>query len=491
MSNDLIMPKKVITPYDDQMELIDAVIEKMHQGYKSILMQSATGSGKSVMASYMLHRAIGKGRRCWFTVPRRNLIKQMHSTFDDFEVPHSYIAAGMPLNPSTSAYICGTDTLWRRIKEGKFMPANHILTAEERRLGKMNAPHIIFVDETHYGGNGLDLIIKWAQENGIWIIGLSATPWLLSGKGLHCWYDVMVCGKQIRWLIDNNRLSDYRPFEPSSVDLTMVKTVNGDYSKRELNEKMMHEQYLVGDAAKHYKDNCFGHLGIAYCTSIEHSKMTAQIFNDNGVAAAHIDGETPEAERRQIIRAYGNRELLYLTNCELLTFGFDLASQVGFDVTIEAMSDLRPTKSLALQMQKWGRVLRKKPHPALIFDHSGNFEEHGMPCEHRDWTLEDRVKLRGGSEERAIPAKLCPECFFSHPPRLDCPNCGYEYPVESRQLFEVKGELEEIDKNRARKKKRMEVGQAKTLADLRQIREERGYQSEWVWKIAKAKGIKE
>lgn len=475
MSEDeLFLPKQTITLYDDQQELVDAVIAKMHQGYKRILMQSATGSGKSVMAAYMLHRAMSKGSKCWFTVPRKNLIRQMHGTFNNFDIPHSYIAAGMPLNPHSPAHICGTDTLWRRIRDGLVKP-----------------PKILFVDETHYGGNGLDMIIEWASKNGCWIIGLSATPWLLSGKGLNCWYDTMVVGKQIRWLIDNKRLSDYRPFAPTHIDLSMIKMSNGEYSKRELSEKMEQNQYIVGDAVKHYKENCMGDLGIAYCTSIKHSEMTADIFRANGVPAMHIDGETPDADRRRIIRAYANRELLYLTNCELLTFGFDLASQVGFDVTIEAMSDLRPTKSLALQMQKWGRVLRMKEKPACIYDHANNFDEHGMPCEFRDWTLDDRIKTRGGSEERAIPVKLCPECFFSHPPRLDCPNCGYEYPVESRELFEVAGELEEIEKNKERKVKRMEVGMAKTLDDLRQIREERGYKPDWVWKMAKAKGIKE
>lgn len=459
--------------YPDQQELVDAVAAEMHNGHRAILMQAATGAGKSVMASAILARARAKNKRVWFDVPRRNLIKQMHGTFNHFQIDHSYIAAGMPLNPYALAHITSTDTLRRRLKDIK-------------------APDLAVIDETHYGGSGRDAIIEWLKEQGTWIIGLSATPWLLSGQGLGCWYDKMVCGKSIRWLIDNGRLADYRPFAPSRVDLSRVRTSNGDYVQRDLKEKMEHDSVLIGDAAQHYKDHAFGRLGIAYCTSVNHSKMTAEMFNNAGIPAAHLDGETPEHEKNQIIRAYANRQLLYLTNCELLTFGFDLASQVGRDVTIEVMSDLRPTMSLALQMQKWGRVLRKKDQPALIFDHANNFEEHGLPCDDRHWTLQDRVKSRGGMQSpRAVPVKLCPECYFAHPPALECPSCGYVYPIESRELFEVEGELAEIEKRREQREKRMEVGRAKTLADLRQIREERGYKPEWVFKMAKAKGIKE
>ena len=46
---------KEITPFPDQFDLINGVRNSMRR-HKSVLMQSATGTGKTVMASYMMQQ---------------------------------------------------------------------------------------------------------------------------------------------------------------------------------------------------------------------------------------------------------------------------------------------------------------------------------------------------------------------------------------------------------------------------------------------------
>jgi superfamily II DNA or RNA helicase len=470
----------VINLLPDQIALLQQAREKVGSGCKSLLIQGCTGSGKTVIASEIVAGAYNKGKTCFFIVPRRDLLRQTSATLKEFRIPHSFIAAGYRCDTRAKIFVCSMNTVKNRMAI---------------------VPDIAIIDEGHVGAAGMDKIVARYKAAGTVIILLSATPWKLSGRGLGCWVDDMVCGPSMRWLIENKRLSEFRAFAPNTPDLSGIKVVAGDYAHKQLNERMESDRVLVGNAVKHYQTHALGKLNIAYCVSIAHSKITAQAFNDAGISAAHIDGETPDDERVRIIKAYARRELLVLTNCELLTYGFDLSSASGMDVTVESMSDLRPTKSLALQLQKWGRVLRYKPYPAMIFDHSNNIREFGLPDADREWTLSDRDRRLGNDGEKSIPVKQCLPaedadgvvrgCHFCHKPAPSCPNCGRVYVIQAREIDEVDGELAEIQAAIASKEKRQQNGRAKTLADLHAIASERGYKKGWIYKQAQLKGIRE
>lgn len=437
-----------INLFDDQKMLIDNVRCAMRHS-KSVLMQSATGSGKTVLASYMMMNAVRKGSRCVMVLPRRELLRQTAKTLDGYRIPYGCIAAGYTDNPFARIRLATSGTL-------------------ARRLDTIAPPNILFVDECHFGGGDIDRIIKWAKDGGAWVIGLSATPWKLSGKGLGDWFDDMVQGPQIRWLIDNKRLSDYRLFAPNRPDLSKIKTTAGDYNKGQLDDMMTADRVLIGNAVKHYREHAMGRLNVAFGTSVKHAEIIAQSFRDAGIPAAHVSGAMDDDEIARRVKAFARRELLVLANCSLLTFGFDLAAAAGVDVTVESMSDLSPTQSLSLQMQKNGRVLRMKDYPALIFDHSGNVDRHGLPDADRQWTLEGREKKKGASE-RTEPTRQCECCYFVDRPKPVCANCGHVFPVKAREIEQIEGELIEIDKNaqiEAKKQERQEQGRAKTYNEL-------------------------
>ena len=75
-----------ITLYPDQTDLVTRVQSEMRR-HKYILMQSATGSGKTRMAVHMMDRIRLKGGRVGFCVPRRELLRQTIETVEAFNVP--------------------------------------------------------------------------------------------------------------------------------------------------------------------------------------------------------------------------------------------------------------------------------------------------------------------------------------------------------------------------------------------------------------------
>ena len=490
---------KTLQLYPDQQELILKLRDAM-RSHKSILLQSPTGSGKTAMAVYMIMKAVEKqsdlerlkDRKIIFTVPRKDLLEQTSETLSSYHIQHSFIAAGKFYNPMSPVYIGMVPTMTGRIEENK----------ETGELSSKSLPrgYIVLVDETHFGSENLGKMIDFYKRQGAWVIGLSATPWKLNGQGLGIWYDHMVQGQSIQWLIENKRLSDYDYYYGrTKPDLSKIKVGDGDYNQVQLGQYMEQQGVIIGDCVNDYIRRSMGRLHIVRCASIKHSQMVAQTFRENGVSAVHVDGETPMDERKRIFRAYARKEFTVLTFCDLLNFGFDLSQASGMDVCIESASDLKPTMSLSAQLQFWGRVLRYKDYPAIINDHVNNYMEHGLPCSEREWSLVSRKKKKGSGGEPAPATRQCPKCYYVHTPAPECPQCNFPYPIMSREIEEVDGELIKIDKEAMKRLKQeqkyqrlSEQEKAETMEDLIRLAKARGYKSPagWAARIYQARQLK-
>lgn len=460
--------------YPDQIELVQNVRAAMRTS-KSVLMVSPTGSGKTAVATHMIQAAQNKNSRMIFTVPRKDLLEQTSESFKAQGIPHSFIAAGKPYNPFSQVYIGMVDSM-------------------ARRINKLPDVKLLIPDETHFGAGSLNSVINHYKSKGAYILGLSATPHKTSGKGLGCWYDTMVEGKSVAWLIENKRLSNYRYFYGrTKVDLSKIKITAGEYNKHDVADYMEHQGVIIGDAVKDYRGRCMGRIHIVRCASVKHSEMTAEAFRNAGIPAVHVDGETLMPERKRIFRALAMRELLVICFCDLLGMGFDLSMAAGMDVCVESASDLKPSKSLSSQMQFWGRALRYKPEPAVFNDHVNNYVDHGTPKDAREWTLADREKQPRESGERVSPIRQCMgghkdgpslgapmiPCYFVHSPAPRCPNCGAWYEIQSRIIEEMDGELIELDEGMGYKK--IEQGTAKSLDALVALGRQRGMKHPEAW----------
>ena len=454
-----------LRPY--QVEMIEQVRQKMRAGCKSVLLQSPTGSGKTVLAAKMLETATSKEMRSFFLIHRRELTKQSIRTFVDVGVRHGVIAAGFGEDKSQNVQIASVQTL-------------------ARRYHNVIPPDFIIWDEAHHVAAGTwDKIYKAFPNT--FHIGLTATPERLDGKGLKPWFDDIVYGPPVRWLIDQGYLSDYKIFAPTTIDTDGLRISGGDFNKKELREALRKKPQIVGDAVREYKKYANGLPTIFFNVSVEASENLVSQLKAAGITAAHVDGKTEKTLRDLEIRKFKNGETDTLSNVDLFGEGFDVPG-------ISAISMLRPTNSLGLYLQQVGRALRPvyadgfdlstqegrlesiaagaKPY-AIILDHAGNVERHGLPDQERQWSLYGK-KARMKLESDGPGVKICPRCFAaqkSGPPK--CTHCGFLFPINPREYEHVEGDLQELDikelKKQQVRERKVEQSKAHTLEELYEL----------------------
>lgn len=459
------MPSE-IKLYEDQEEFVYYLREAIKGGNQSVLGVASTGFGKTIVSAYIARSALQRGKTVWFVCHLKNLLNQTSKAFWQLGIEHGMIASG---------------------KRRSALPAQvGTIGTLARRLDKMKAPDLLIVDEAHLAmADSWKRVVEWAKDRGSIIMGNSATPERLDGKGLGYLFDTMIEAKSMKWLIEHKRLSDYVIYAPAkTADFAGIKTRAGDYATDQL-EEAVDKPVLIGDAASHWKRYASGKRTICYCVTRKHSRHVVAEFNARGIPAAHVDGETPDRELRETIRKFADGEYMVLSNVQLMTTGFDLSAQVGREVPIEACMLLRPTQSVSLYMQMVGRALRMKREPAVILDHAGCVFKHGLPDDDREWSLEGRQKGRKKreDEEAGVTVQQCLSCFHVFASGPDsCPACGNVMPRKGRPELEVvEGELQALDKDAIRRKRKREQGKARTLEDLVALGVRRGMKKPDAW----------
>ena len=78
---------------DYQNELIHQTRVAM-KSWRSVILTSPTGSGKTVLTAHMMRTAKAKNFSAWFLVHRRELLDQTSGALWQSDVPHGVLSAG-------------------------------------------------------------------------------------------------------------------------------------------------------------------------------------------------------------------------------------------------------------------------------------------------------------------------------------------------------------------------------------------------------------
>jgi superfamily II DNA or RNA helicase len=296
------------------------------------------------------------------------------------------------------------------------IPGSWAVTIQSPSDGWDHDPEaLIIVDEAHHLPAGQ----AWFENLGPWkdnlCVGLTATPHRADHQGLGDVFDEMIVSTTYPDLIRDGHLVDARVISPKRI-------VDGSASNPV-------EAYLT-----HAK----GRAGFAFFKRVSHAVDAAEAFNVAGIKAAAVHGAMHKKERARHIAAFRRGELDMLCNCNILTEGFDAPR-----ASVVVLARERPYGHPSSYMQAVGRVLR--PHPgkteALVLDLDGNVMAHGLPTEHRHFSLDKGMTPR--SRERGI--SVCQVCghTFEAGPQM-CPQCGEIRTVDGEPLKIYSRELLEV-----------------------------------------------
>ena len=438
-----------------QQKLLEDLRQSMRQGHRRILAVMPTGAGKGTTIAVMVQSAADRGKRVLILAHRKELIADLSKRISWLGIDHGIICAGQP------------EDLTKHVQVGSVQTV-------VRRIDRIPEPCLIVQDEAHHliRGNMWGRIVDaWPDA---YLIGKTATPARLGGEGLgegHGGYFTdMVLGPSVADLIFTGYLSPARIYAPPVVaDLQGIRSRGGDYANDQA-AAAMDRPTVTGDAIAHYQRLAAGQQAIAFCCNVNHAVSVCDAFKTAGIGAELLLGNTPG--RAQVVADFAARRTRVLVTVDVVSEGFDVPAA-------SCAILLRPTQSLGLYLQQVGRVLRPAPGKAhaVILDHVGNVNRHGFPDDHRDWSLDDRMRRSKGTPAPSV--RTCPECFAAFKPAPICPVCGAQcVPIKSRVIRELAGELQEMKR---RSQQRQQQGQARTLKELIHLGQARGMKNPVGW----------
>jgi superfamily II DNA or RNA helicase len=445
---------------DYQIQSIDNLRQSVSKGNRRPVIQSPTGSGKTVLAAALVQMARDRGKKVMFTVPALSLIDQTVERFASQGIHCGVIQADHYLtNSAMPVQVASVQTLARRT---------------------IPLMDLVIVDECHMM---FELYHKWFNDPAwqkIPIVGLTATPWQ---KGMGQIWDDLIIGTTTQELIDKGYLSDFKVFAPGhKPDLKNIRMIAGDYDKKQLG-RVMDDDLLVADIVSTWLERAKGRPTICFAVNRLHAKHLQKQFEDSGVKAAYMDAYTKPDDRRVIVEQFAAQEVEIICNVGVLT--------TGFDADVRCIILARPTKSEILYTQMIGRGLRQatgKDH-CLILDHSDTTLRLGFVTDiHYDY-LDAGTKNKSTNKSKELLPKECPKCAFLRPPKTRvCPSCGH-VPDPKSDITTGEGELIELDrKTKERLKNELSIERRQEFySELIQYAKIKNYKSGWAFYAYKDK----
>jgi superfamily II DNA or RNA helicase len=180
---------------------------------------------------------------------------------------------------------------------------------------------------------------------------------------------------------------------PLKIDLNGVKATKGDFKEKDLAAAITPFFEAVCQSIQMYAPD---RQNLVFHPLRESSKQFTSVALDNGINAAHIDGDS--SDRKQLRQRFKDHEIQVISNAMLWARGFD-------EPSISCITILRPTKSPSFFRQMVGRGTRlfcpqgcpeacehvEAKKDLLLLDFLWQYEKHGLQTPANLITSNERV----------------------------------------------------------------------------------------------------
>ncbi|MBQ3335306.1 MAG: DUF3427 domain-containing protein [Eubacteriaceae bacterium] len=340
-----------LRPYDYQQEILDRLkVERHVRGYHRNLIVAATGTGKTMIAAFDYRQFKQKDNRAnlLFVAHRKEILDQSLATFRavlrDANFGDLFVGQDKPKGLDLERIFISVQTLnsqklWERL------PADYY--------------DYIIVDEFHHAAAPTYQKLLTVFKPKI-LLGLTATPERMDGKDILDYFDGRIAAEiRLPEAIDRKLLCPFQYFGVAdTVDLSDVKWNRGGYDKNVLSNLYTLDRHIADNRAgyiiktlNHYVTSVNDMKALAFCVSVEHARFMAEKFNQAGISALSLSGESEKTIRNDAKAKLVSGEINIICVVDLYNEGVDIPE-------INTVLFLRPTESLTVFLQQLGRGLR-------------------------------------------------------------------------------------------------------------------------------------
>ncbi|MFD5508289.1 DEAD/DEAH box helicase [Streptomyces sp. NPDC127051] len=352
---------ETFTPRPYQTEAIQALIDGWRGPNNRLATVLPTGAGKTVVfANLIVATQAGRAGRTLVIAHREELIQQAADKIRAVapQLRVGIVKAERDEHQDADVIVASIQTL-----------------AVERRRNAIRNIGLVIVDECHHAAANTYMTVL--EHFGAWrgtpVAGFTATMTRADGGLAEIWQEV-VYTLDIIQMIDSNYLVDVRGKRVvvDGLNLDNVKTRAGDLQDNQL-ARALDDSGAADVVADAYLQFASDRAGVVFTPTVATAKTMTKALTAAGIPSATIWGDMPREERTDVLQRYKTGDVQVLSNCMVLTEGFD-APWTSCAVIA------RPTKSPGLYCQMAGRALRpaENKKDALILDVMGASTRHKL-----------------------------------------------------------------------------------------------------------------